>query len=144
MVYHAGAYMTSGSSGISDRVRAAAQVEGMNIKQLAERSGIPYRTAQDYLSGKRRWSAGAISQIARALNVSCDWLLTGEPAALHPRTTARAMAYVAARIEGNNPGPNELAVTFYLNYTQGYLHRFNGHDAGSEFTKSFLRGLQDV
>ena len=110
---------------------------GLNVTRLAERAGLPYRTLQDYLSGKHRVPASAIPGLARTLDVSADWLLTGEPVALHPPTLRRALRRVHAIIEATRAGGRgsatalELASAFYLAYLEYYTERF-GRPADEE------------
>lgn len=63
---------------VSDRLRVALDSMGMKITEAAEQSGIPYRSWQNYLSGARDPNAEALAAICSRLNVSTDWLLTGQ------------------------------------------------------------------
>lgn len=63
---------------VSDRLRLALDSLGLKITQAAEKSEIPYRSWQNYLSGAREPGAEALSAICARLGVSIDWLLTGE------------------------------------------------------------------
>lgn len=49
----------------------------MNIKESAEKAGIPYRSMQNYLRGEREPGADALASIGEQLGISIDWLLTG-------------------------------------------------------------------
>lgn len=62
---------------IPTRLRNAIQALGISITEAAERSGIPYRSWQNYLSGEREPKASALSQICTRLGISGGWLLTG-------------------------------------------------------------------
>jgi transcriptional regulator with XRE-family HTH domain len=60
------------------RLRQFIDTEGMKIVEAAERSGIPYRSMQNYLSGDRDPGVDALTAMNTRLGVSVDWLLTGE------------------------------------------------------------------
>lgn len=62
---------------VSDRLRLVLDALGLKITEAAKRSGIPYRSWQNYLSGAREPGADALASICTHLNVSADWLLTG-------------------------------------------------------------------
>lgn len=60
------------------RLREFLDSEGMKITTAAERSGIPYRSMQNYLSGEREPGVEALTAMNTRLGVSVDWLLTGD------------------------------------------------------------------
>lgn len=64
--------------GIYERLRLACKEKGLNIKEFAETTGMPYRTAQSYLSGDREPNADGMTIICTRLRVNINWLLTGE------------------------------------------------------------------
>lgn len=64
------------------RLREALSLAGMSIKEAAERSGIPYRSMQNYLRDEREPGAEALKSISEQLGISIDWLLTGDG---HPK-----------------------------------------------------------
>ncbi len=63
---------------VNIRLRQFLDAEGLKITQAAEKSGIPYRSLQNYLSGERDPSVEALTAINTRLGVSIDWLLTGD------------------------------------------------------------------
>lgn len=63
------------ADGVGARIVAA--LKGRPRKWLAERAEIPESTVSDYIA-RGIAKAGAAVGIARALNVSVDWLLTGK------------------------------------------------------------------
>ncbi len=63
---------------ISDNLRLVVEKLGYTIKQFAIVCGIPYRTMQDYLVGKREPGAINLQKITTQMSVSIDWLLTGK------------------------------------------------------------------
>jgi phage repressor protein C with HTH and peptisase S24 domain len=73
---------------IKDRIREAASLKSMTLKDLSDAIGIPYRSLQNYISGERGVSVEFLEAITTRLGISSDWLLTGvEPAFLsekHP------------------------------------------------------------
>lgn len=62
----------------SSRLREAIQAKGLKIKDAADICGIPYRSLQNYTLGLREPNAEALRTISSRLNISSDWLLTGE------------------------------------------------------------------
>jgi transcriptional regulator with XRE-family HTH domain len=63
---------------VKTRLRQFLEAEGMKITEAAEKSGIPYRSMQNYLSGERDPGVEALTAMNTRLGVSVDWLLTGE------------------------------------------------------------------
>ena len=63
---------------IYERLRLICEEKGLNIKAFAESTGMPYRTAQSYLSGDREPNADGMKTICTHLRVNINWLLTGE------------------------------------------------------------------
>lgn len=64
--------------GINKRLRFILETLGMTIREAADKSGVSYRSWQNYLSGLREPNAEALQLIGTHLGVSLDWLLTGE------------------------------------------------------------------
>lgn len=62
---------------LSERLRTAIERSNCSFKEFSERTRIPYRTLQNYLSGDRQPGADALAAIAR-MNVDVHWLLTGQ------------------------------------------------------------------
>lgn len=62
----------------SERLRVALDALGLKITEAAERSGLPYRSWQNYLRGEREPGAEALHAISTRLHISVDWLLTGQ------------------------------------------------------------------
>jgi transcriptional regulator with XRE-family HTH domain len=63
---------------VKNRLREFLSDEGLKITEAAEKSGIPYRSMQNYLSGERDPSVEALTAMNTRLGISVDWLLTGE------------------------------------------------------------------
>ena len=76
---------------IADRLRVALARLGMTMAELSKKSGMPYRSIQNYLSGKQNPGAEALIKIKEALGVNIDWILTGVGEMLDKST------YVVAR-----------------------------------------------
>lgn len=60
---------------IKDRLNEAMKLRGMNITELAERSGLNKSTVSRYLSGTCIPRSKAIEQMAIVLTVSPAWVL---------------------------------------------------------------------
>ena len=63
---------------INERLKLVCQEKELNIKGLAEITGIPYRTVQNYLNGDREPNAEGLTTLCTRLGVNINWLLTGE------------------------------------------------------------------
>lgn len=66
----------------SERIREAASIKGMNIKEFSEALGVSYRTVQNYISGERGIGSDFLAAAAERLGVSATWILTGVGAPL--------------------------------------------------------------
>jgi transcriptional regulator with XRE-family HTH domain len=137
---------------LTEQIKTAMSVAGLNMTQLAERSGIPYRTLQKYLSGEHRVPSAALPGLADVLDVSIDWLMTGEPAAMHPRPLLIAVDQLHQFINTRPPRPEEksppieeFAAQLYLAYRRHYLARFAEGSIGVAMSQdgppAFLRRL---
>lgn len=62
---------------IYERLRLICDEKNLNIKELSELTGLPYRTAQSYLSGDREPNADGMTILCTRLRVNINWLLTG-------------------------------------------------------------------
>lgn len=62
---------------ISKRLKLVLQAQGLSIKQFSKDSGIPYRTVQDYLAGKRNPGVDHLVKL-HEFGVDLVWLLTGD------------------------------------------------------------------
>ena len=64
--------------GFKENLRAELDYQGVKIKELAERSGVNRRTIDHYLMKEpQEPSVSNAVKIARALNVSVEYLVTG-------------------------------------------------------------------
>ncbi len=63
---------------IKDRLKILANNLGIKITDFSKKTGIPYRTLQNYFLGERQPSAENLQKIATQLGVNVNWLLTGE------------------------------------------------------------------
>lgn len=82
---------------VSDRLRLALDSLGLKITEAADRSGIPYRSWQNYLSGAREPSAEALASISTRLGVSADWVLTGQGSMRREHREVQASEQVSPR-----------------------------------------------
>lgn len=65
-------------SGVGERIRQRRQELGWTQDQLAQKAGISKSFLSELENGKRSVSANNLLDIARALGVSIDFLMTGE------------------------------------------------------------------
>ncbi len=63
---------------IQSRLKILMDILNLNIKDFSEKTGIPYRTLQNYLLGLREPTVSNLTKIATHLGININWLLTGE------------------------------------------------------------------
>ena len=63
---------------ISSRLRLVVEQSGLSITDVAAKCEIPYSSLQNYLRGEREPRSDALVAICTHLNISADWLLTGQ------------------------------------------------------------------
>jgi transcriptional regulator with XRE-family HTH domain len=80
---------------IGRRVRQLREERGLTGKELAELAGIDGSQVTRLETGQRTPDASALLRVARALETSLEWLLTGERGAIAAlaRETAAAIAH---------------------------------------------------
>lgn len=61
---------------LGTRLRQFINLNGMTVRELEKRSGIPYRSLHEYLSDKRKPGADHLVKLIGA-GVDVEWLLTG-------------------------------------------------------------------
>ncbi len=74
----------SNASDLAERLRTLQAVNGLTIKEMADRSGLPKRSLENYMNikGPQRPGVDALIRIANAFGVSIDWIVgrADEPA----------------------------------------------------------------
>lgn len=70
--------MKNAQSSIGERLRLAIKAGGETYAEFSEKTGIPYRTLQNYLRNEREPNAASLAKIREATGVNLNWLLTGE------------------------------------------------------------------
>lgn len=63
---------------LGTRLRTVIEEKYDTLRSFSEKSGIPYRTVQQYLHGERMPGAEICLRICAELSVNAHWLLTGE------------------------------------------------------------------
>ena len=77
----------------SEKVKDLMNKQGLNQKQLAEKSGITEPSVCRYLKGDRKPRLDVIVNFAKALNVDVEYLLDNETPVLTPyQSIERAIA----------------------------------------------------
>jgi transcriptional regulator with XRE-family HTH domain len=61
---------------IGQKIRQLATDNELSLRELAERSGIPYRSMQNYVSDNQQPGADALSKLRACLEVDLNWLLS--------------------------------------------------------------------
>lgn len=61
---------------IFEKLQLACQAKGLKLKDFVAITGLPYRTAQSYLSGTREPNPEGMQIICTHLGVNINWLLT--------------------------------------------------------------------
>ena len=75
--------------GLTQRLRTCSKIAGSG-EALAKRASIPRRTLETYLSGRAEPKISRLIAIANAVNVSIDWLATGDAILETPKSDEEA------------------------------------------------------
>lgn len=75
--------------GFTQRLRTCSRIAGSG-EALARQTSIPRRTLETYLSGRAEPKTSRLIAIANAVNVSVDWLATGNTVLETPKTGEEA------------------------------------------------------
>lgn len=120
------------------RVKLAMAASRVTMRELSERSGVPYPSLRNYLAKARGMPGDVVLQIARALNVSTDWILAGEGARLDRETLATTLELVedVRAMSSHKVSFEECAARFEDWYNRDYARRFAGRE--------ILRRSQDL
>lgn len=86
--------------GIDERIRMAVDALGIDLKEAASRSGIPYSTLQNWVLGLRTPRSDGLSKLGSHLGVSIQWLLTesGEMLVSNPGASTYVLTPAEAAI----------------------------------------------
>jgi transcriptional regulator with XRE-family HTH domain len=114
------------AAGLLDRLKTAMAARGVNMKELSERVGVPYRTLQGYLLGKRTIPIHLLRMLSRELNANAHWLLCGYEG-LIDRTVLdeEVLDLFHQMLAFGIPRDKQAAAIEYL-YTSAYRHHFAG------------------
>lgn len=61
-----------------ERIRSIRKTRGLTRDVLAERAGISGKFLYEIEHGKKRFSAETLLRLAKTLDVSCDYIMTGK------------------------------------------------------------------
>lgn len=67
-----------GCTYIGDRLLSEMQLKGVTTVHISNETGLSRATISNYIHNKREIPAVTLGQIAKILNVSCDYLIYGE------------------------------------------------------------------
>lgn len=118
--------------GVSDRIREAASINNMSLKEFSERIGVSYRTVQNYVAGERGVGAEFLTAVSEQMGVSATWILTGLGAPLIRDATS------------SNPQPNDSRFVPVAHFTaeasagHGSLVQDEAHDSTYAYSRAFL------
>ena len=77
-----------------DNLKEQIEYKGIIIKELAAKTGIPKPTISCYLSARQTMpTAEAAVKIAKALNVSVEFLVTGKDSKIVPRDFEKFLSF---------------------------------------------------
>ena len=97
---------------IGSRIRAIRETQNKSREQIAEASGISTHFLFEIETGRKSMKAQTIINLAKALNVSTDFILTGN-------TTP--MAKIINNLEGLSPEDLSLAEQFIKKFSRGAM-----------------------
>jgi len=99
---------------ISDRLKRVIKELDMTYKEFAEKCGIPYRTLQNYLLGKREPNASNLEKICIRMGINVNWLLTGEGEMFlkeeEPMIISGGIGNIQTKGEGNIIGGIQISI----------------------------------
>ncbi len=61
----------------SERIREAAALKGMTLKEFSEAAGFSYRTVQNYVGEERGVGSDFLAALSSKMGISATWVLTG-------------------------------------------------------------------
>lgn len=110
---------------ISERLQAACSYKGLKLKGFIERTGLPYRTGQSYLSGTREPNAEGMQIICTQMGININWLLTGYGAMFIDELATSSNSEEAALLE-NFRKSNEVAKKAIAQVAETLSNEFKG------------------
>ena len=96
--------------GLGKRIRTMRNRKGMTQKQLAERSNITVAAISRYENGLRCPMSDILANIARALNISTDYLLMGEEKPDQERSLEKIIQIICMAGEQNEITPYQQSI----------------------------------
>lgn len=63
---------------IHERMKWVLDKENISLKQASERTGIPYRSLQNYISGNQQPGTDALAKFYSTFKADLNWLISGE------------------------------------------------------------------
>jgi transcriptional regulator with XRE-family HTH domain len=99
--------------GFRENLKAELEYSGMLVKELAAASGLKKHTIDNYLSIRGRMPAADVAEnLARALGVSVEYLVTGEDSAVRPapKTLSPEVRLLARIAEDFSPEYRKIAL----------------------------------
>lgn len=121
------------------RFRDVFAARGLTVRDVSERTGLPYRSLQNYLSGRSDMPSATLLRIADLCSVSTDYLLKGFTYIdAEQLTIAFSSAEMIERSNQNDPIEINDAVRFVENRSRTATSRF------SERAEKFLIALMAV
>lgn len=126
--------------GFADRLRASIGGNGLTIQGLADKTGIPKRTIENYLRSKdpQLPSVEAAAKLSIGLGVSLDWLLLNSNAfadnagrAVKLWATVAAKSYLEDMLKYHRQGSAVFSGETILGFTPDALAKAIGENAAS-------------
>ena len=119
-----------GSSAIKypNNLRAARDLRNMTQQQVADAAGVTLNAYQNYEYGKRDIKASMLARLAKALDVTCDYLIgiDSEPRYLPSVSPDRRMLPVATRETKLDSNGQPIGCTLQQEVTNT-LYQMHGH-----------------
>jgi len=109
-----------------ERVKLAMMVRRVSVRALADQTGIPYPSLQNYFLKSREMPSGVVAKIATALDLSTDWIISGQPARLARETVADCLNLIEQMrgLSDHKATFDECAKMFITFYERFYPERF--------------------
>lgn len=114
---------------IGHRVRVVLVARRMTVTALAKAIGVPYRTLQSYLSADSKFPALVVADIAKALDVSLDFLVLGSHSSMDKEAIKGALTEIWALHPANflldGLDLERIAKVFVSTYGYHFVERRN-------------------
>lgn len=134
--------------GSGGRVKAILEARNRTMRSLADATGVPYKSLQNYLRGTSPFPAEVVARIAQELNVSADWLIFGVAARFNQATLFEALKMLRT-VSGDENVADDVAMAVAVTqdakiFAATYQMQYEGNVAPKPPEWELVPGVPDV